>query len=147
MVTTAPRLDIVIPVYNEGANIRNTLQSIARAVTSANRVLICYDREDDDTLPAIAAIRDTLGGLAIENVRNTGRGAHGAVLSGFAASTYPTPLGSLPVSGKTPRSSPVPVARCLNRTPAHLRTLRRHAGMTSRGRIAANRLAYRSFGS
>jgi hypothetical protein len=58
-------------------------------VNTPLRVLICYDREDDDTLPAIAAIRGTLGGLAIENVRNTGRGAHGAVLSGFAASTAP----------------------------------------------------------
>jgi len=43
-----PRLDIVIPVYNEGANILRTLQSIARAVTTEKRVLICYDREDDD---------------------------------------------------------------------------------------------------
>ena len=52
---TPPRLDIVIPVYNEGANILRTLQSIARAVTTPKRVLICYDREDDDTLPAINA--------------------------------------------------------------------------------------------
>lgn len=84
-----PRLDIVIPVYNEGANIAPTLRALAHNVKTPLRVLICYDREDDDTLPAIAAIRDTLGGLAIENVRNTGRGAHGAVLSGFAASTAP----------------------------------------------------------
>ncbi len=89
MTTDAPRLDIVIPVYNEGLNITKTLSAIARAVKTPKRVLICYDREDDDTLPAIAAIRDTLGGLAIDNVRNRGRGAHGAVLSGFAASTAP----------------------------------------------------------
>ena len=53
------------------------------------RVLICYDREDDDTLPAIRDNRAALGELAIDFVRNRGRGAHGAVLSGFAASTAP----------------------------------------------------------
>ena len=49
MTTAAPpRLDIVI--------ILRTLQSIARAVTTPKRVLICYDPpEVDDTLPAIRA--------------------------------------------------------------------------------------------
>jgi glycosyltransferase involved in cell wall biosynthesis len=89
MTASVPRLDIIIPVYNEGANIRNTLQSIARAVTCEKRVLICYDREDDDTLPAIREHRDAFAGLTIEFVRNRGRGAHGAVLSGFKASTAP----------------------------------------------------------
>jgi len=89
MTTAAPRLDIIIPVYNEGANIVPTLASIARAVKTPNRVLICYDREDDDTLPAIRDNRETLGNLTIEFVRNRGSGAHGAVLTGFAASTAP----------------------------------------------------------
>ena len=80
-----PRLDIVIPVYNEGANIVTTLRAIAREVKSPYRVMIVYDREDDDTLPAITN-RSALGGMAIEFVRNRGRGAHGAVLTGFAAS-------------------------------------------------------------
>jgi dolichol-phosphate mannosyltransferase len=86
---TPPRLDIVIPVYNEGANILRTLQSIARAVAAPKRVLICYDREDDNTLPAIRDNRAALGELAVDFVRNRGRGAHGAVLSGFAASQAP----------------------------------------------------------
>jgi glycosyltransferase involved in cell wall biosynthesis len=86
---TPPRLDIVIPVYNEGANILRTLQSIARAVATPKRVLICYDREDDNTLPAIRDSRAALGELAVDFVRNRGRGAHGAVLSGFAASQAP----------------------------------------------------------
>ena len=84
-----PRLDIVIPVYNEGANILQTLQSLERAVKTPLRVLICYDREDDDTLPAIRDNRDKLGGLAIDFVRNRGKGAHGAVLSGFKAGDAP----------------------------------------------------------
>jgi glycosyltransferase involved in cell wall biosynthesis len=53
------------------------------------RVLICYDREDDDTLPAIRNNREAFGELAIDFVRNRGRGAHGAVVAGFAASEAP----------------------------------------------------------
>jgi dolichol-phosphate mannosyltransferase len=83
------RLDIVIPVYNEGANIVPTLRAIAREVKTPNRVLICYDREDDDTLPAIDGNRDAFNTLAITLVRNRGRGPHGAVLTGFAVSDAP----------------------------------------------------------
>jgi dolichol-phosphate mannosyltransferase len=84
-----PRLDIVIPVYNEGANILQTLQALKRAMQTSARVLICYDREDDDTLPAIRNNGDKLAGLAIDFVRNRGKGAHGAVLSGFAEGKAP----------------------------------------------------------
>jgi len=84
-----PRLDIIIPVYNEGANILQTLQSLKRAVETPLRVLICYDREDDDTLSAIRDNRDTLGGLAVDFVRNRGKGAHGAVMTGFKAGQAP----------------------------------------------------------
>ncbi len=84
-----PRLDIVIPVYNEGANIVTTLRAILREVKSPYRVMIAYDREDDDTLPAITQNRGALGDMAIEFVRNRGRGAHGAVLTGFSTSDAP----------------------------------------------------------
>ena len=82
-------LDIVIPVYNEGRNIVATLAALARSVTTPARVLICYDHPDDDTLPAIRNNPDAHGGLAVELVRNAGRGAHSAVMTGFAASTAP----------------------------------------------------------
>jgi glycosyltransferase involved in cell wall biosynthesis len=82
-------LDIVIPVYNEGRNIVATLAALARSVTTPARVLICYDRPDDDTLPAIRDNPQAHAGLALKLVRNAGRGAHGAVMTGFAASTAP----------------------------------------------------------
>jgi len=47
------RLDILIPVYNEGPNILRTLQALADHVSSSYRVLICYDFEEDNTLSAI----------------------------------------------------------------------------------------------
>ena len=46
-------LDIVIPVYNEGASILATLGALAREVKTPARVLICYDLPDDDTLPVV----------------------------------------------------------------------------------------------
>jgi glycosyltransferase involved in cell wall biosynthesis len=86
--TAAPRLDVIIPVYKEGPNILATLRSL-RAVKTPLRVLICYDREDDNTLTTIRDGSDALCALTIEFVRNQGRSAHGAVLSGFAASAAP----------------------------------------------------------
>jgi glycosyltransferase involved in cell wall biosynthesis len=82
-------LDIVIPVYNEGRNIVNTLVALKRDLRTPFRVLICYDRPDDDTLTAIRDHAETLAGVDIALVLNRSRGAHGAVLSGFAASTAP----------------------------------------------------------
>jgi glycosyltransferase involved in cell wall biosynthesis len=84
-----PHLDIIIPVYNEGANILRTLQSLLREVKTPLRVLICYDREDDDTLPVIESNHGTLDTLTITLVRNKGRGVHSAVLTGFIASSSP----------------------------------------------------------
>jgi len=92
MNNATPRLDIIIPVYNEGANIVPTLRALARDVKTASRILICYDREDDNTLPEIRNNRESFNSLAIEFVRNRGQGAHGAVLTGFSASTAPFAL-------------------------------------------------------
>lgn len=80
----APELDIVIPVYNEGANIRPVLLSLVAAVRTPFRVLIGYDRDNDDTLPAIR--REPIAGLEWVAVKNGGRGALGAVLTCFSFS-------------------------------------------------------------
>jgi dolichol-phosphate mannosyltransferase len=87
--TAAPRLDVIIPVYHEGANILQTLKGLMGAVKTPLRVLICYDSEDDDTLPMIKNNRGALEPLPIEFVRNRGRGAHSAVVTGFSASRAP----------------------------------------------------------
>jgi len=85
----APRLDIIVPVYNEGNIILATLTALRRQVTTPSRILICYDRPDDDTLSTIMANPEAVEGLAIEFVLNRWRGVHGAVMSGFAASSAP----------------------------------------------------------
>jgi len=84
-----PELDIVIPVYNEGHNIVALLAALKHALATPARVLICYDDAEDDTLPAIRENADAFAGLPVELVRNTGRGVHGAIMTGFAKSTAP----------------------------------------------------------
>jgi len=79
------RLDIVIPVYNEGHNIVKVLDSLRASVKTPFRVLICYDNEDDNTLPPIRNYSHD--SFEIVLVKNRSMGAHGAVLSGFEAST------------------------------------------------------------
>ena len=64
-------------------------RGLAREVKIPARVLICYDSETDDTLPAVRDHADAYSGLPVEFVRNLGRGAHAAVMAGFAASTAP----------------------------------------------------------
>lgn len=85
------RLDIVIPVYQEGENITHLLDSFLAEVHTACRVLICYDRDDDSTLAAIGGYpkRDALD---IVFVKNRARGPHGAVMTGLTQSTAPFAL-------------------------------------------------------
>lgn len=84
MATEQAPIDIVIPVYNEGDNILATLAALAREVRTSIRVLICYDRDDDGTLTAIR--KHGSCGLEVVFVKNLGRGAHGAVMTGFDTS-------------------------------------------------------------
>ncbi len=82
------KLDIVIPVYNEGENIVPTLRALSEHVKTPARVLICYDMESDTTLPAVEAARSSFT-IPVEFVRNPGRGPHAAVMAGFRASNAP----------------------------------------------------------
>src|SRR5579872_4295391 len=82
-------LDIVIPVYNEGEIILRTLDGLRRMVKTSSRIIICYDGPDDNTLSTVRANPDAVKGLTIDFVLNKGTGAHGAIISGFAASTAP----------------------------------------------------------
>lgn len=91
-------LDIVIPVYNESDNILPVLDSLRASVRTPYRVLICYDREDDNTLPVVReymqrpdADRREPGSL-IELVKNPARGPLQAILAGFRATTAPAVL-------------------------------------------------------
>jgi dolichol-phosphate mannosyltransferase len=83
-------LDIVMPVYNEGENIVATVDSLLTHVKSPFRLLICYDNDDDNTLPVLQRFAGRRLNLVL--VKNRGRGALGAILTGFAASSAPAVL-------------------------------------------------------
>lgn len=83
-------LDIVIPVYNEGANIISVLDALKRDVKSSFRILICYDFDDDNTLEAISAYPDK--SIDIVLVKNPGRGPHSAIKAGLDLVNAPAVL-------------------------------------------------------
>lgn len=84
------KLDIVVPVYNEGRNIIDVMEALRRSVRTPFRVLICYDYDGDDTLRALREYGNSH--FEIQLVKNRGVGVHGAVLTGFSAATAPAVL-------------------------------------------------------
>jgi dolichol-phosphate mannosyltransferase len=83
-------LDIIIPVYNESENIIPVLNSLKQHVRTPFRVLICYDSDDDNSLPAVRLAKDK--GFNILLVKNRSKGAHSAVTTGFERSDAPAIL-------------------------------------------------------
>jgi len=82
-------LDIVMPVYNEGAGVEPVIRSLVTHVKTPFRLLICHDHDDDNTLGILRAMGPA---CAVEFVRNEGRGALGAIVTGFGRSSAPAVL-------------------------------------------------------
>lgn len=49
-------LSIIIPVYNEGKNIKRTIAEINNKVNAPSIIYIIYDDENDDTIPAVKEV-------------------------------------------------------------------------------------------
>jgi len=79
-------LNIVIPVYNEGANILRTLAEINAKITTPRHIYIVYDFDEDDTLPALESYRKSNSDLTLLK-NHYGRGALNAIKTGFAAAS------------------------------------------------------------
>lgn len=82
-----PHLDIIIPVYNEGESILPVLSNLKAQIKTPFRIFICYDFEEDSTIKSIKE-RGVLD-IDLNFVKNSGKGVHGAILTGFAKSTAP----------------------------------------------------------
>ena len=75
-------INIVIPVYNEGDNIVKTLEDIEAKVKVRYQILIVYDFDEDNTLPAVREYNKDRGNVSL--VKNTyGRGVLNAIKTGF----------------------------------------------------------------
>src|SRR5262249_53364921 len=80
-----PLISLVVPVYNEAANIQSFLRDVTAQVHEPHEILIVHDFPEDNTLPAIAAMLPPCP--AVRLVHNTlGRGVLNAIKSGFQAS-------------------------------------------------------------
>src|SRR5262245_12740390 len=78
-------ISIVVPVFNESANIQTFLRSVEAEVPEPREILIVYDFPQDNTLPAVAAMQPACASVRL--VHNTlGRGVLNALKAGFQAS-------------------------------------------------------------
>jgi dolichol-phosphate mannosyltransferase len=84
--TASADVDFVMPVYNEGANVGRALEEIDRNVPLPKRVLVVYDFDEDNTVPAVRELQPRYPW--VELVKNTiGRGVLNAVRAGIAAAS------------------------------------------------------------
>lgn len=74
-------LGIIIPVYNEGENIGETLNAIEEKISTPHSIYIVYDFEEDNTLPVVTEFINK--GIDINLVKNPVRGVVNAIKTGL----------------------------------------------------------------
>lgn len=82
-MSRAGPLTVVVPVYNEGANLRAWWEEARPHLPPGTTVRIVYDFPEDDTLPVARELADR--GAPIAPLRNGGRGVLRALLTGLAS--------------------------------------------------------------
>ncbi len=75
-------INIIIPVYNEGENITNTLDEIHSKVKTPYRIYVVYDFDEDNTLPVVKDYMQNFPYIELEKNR-FGRGVLNAIKTGF----------------------------------------------------------------
>ncbi|MBN2577694.1 MAG: glycosyltransferase family 2 protein [Pirellulales bacterium] len=84
------RYSVVVPVYNEGANVGAFCRKARAVLPEGYELLICYDFDEDDTLPALAALAEDEKPPVVRLVRNTlGPGVRYAIEAGIRAAVAP----------------------------------------------------------
>jgi dolichol-phosphate mannosyltransferase len=84
------RYSVVVPVYNETGNIARFCAKARRELPESYELLVCYDFDEDSTLPALARIPAEEKPARIELVRNRlGRGVRYAIEAGMRAAKAP----------------------------------------------------------
>lgn len=94
-MSAVPRYAMVVPVYNEGGNIAAYCRALAEA-PAEYELLICYDFEGDDTLPALERLPASEKPATLRLVRNSlGRGVRYAIEAGMRAASAPVVIVSM----------------------------------------------------
>jgi dolichol-phosphate mannosyltransferase len=87
-MTIAPRVSVVIPVYNEGEAIVRCMERILREVLLPSEILLVHDTPDDTTVPYAEQIART--DARVRPVLNTyGRGPANAIRFGIDSARAP----------------------------------------------------------
>ncbi|HEX6986027.1 MAG TPA: glycosyltransferase [Planctomycetaceae bacterium] len=85
-----PRYSVVVPVFNEAENIGPFCARCREELPPGYELLVCYDFDGDDTLPALAALPDSAKPPVVRLVRNDlGRGVRYAIEAGMRAARAP----------------------------------------------------------
>lgn len=84
-------LTIVLPVYNEGENIKEALSRLEKEVKTPCNVMVVYDFEEDTTLPVLEKLLPSFtGNFTVEKVKNKfGRGVLYAIRTGLEEAETP----------------------------------------------------------
>jgi len=78
------KLSILIPVRNEGVNIRVMLKILKAAIEVPHEVLIVYDTPDDDSIPVTRSMQSEYSHLKLVH-NKLGRGVINAIKTGVSA--------------------------------------------------------------
>lgn len=75
-------LSIIVPVYNEGTNIRKFIYNLESSVNTKHELLIIYDFDEDDTVPIVKSLNRKFKNIKL--IRNAfGSGLIKACRTGF----------------------------------------------------------------
>jgi dolichol-phosphate mannosyltransferase len=87
---------VVVPVFNEGGNIATYCRRAQEALPPGFELLVVYDFDEDDTLPALARIPESDRPPGLRPVRNRlGRGVRYAIEAGLRAAQAPVVIVSM----------------------------------------------------
>lgn len=75
------KLSVVMPVLNEGANLKVILPILKSAINAQHEVLVVYDIPDDDSIPVAKAMQKKYHGLKLVH-NKLGKGVINAIKSG-----------------------------------------------------------------
>ncbi|OBI15433.1 glycosyl transferase [Mycobacterium sp. E2327] len=126
-------VSVVIPVYNEGENIQVCVRRLTEALADTpHELLVCYDFDEDTTLPALAAMPDRPESVRL--VRNSlGKGVANALIAGFAAARGDVVVTSMADLSDPPSVIPLMAAKIRDEGADVVSGSRYMAGGTQRG--------------
>jgi glycosyltransferase involved in cell wall biosynthesis len=92
-VTSSLRYSVLVPVFNEEANIGPFCEAVVSTFPPGFELLVCYDMDEDRTLPALAALPREKKPEIIRLIRNDlGPGVRFAIEAGMRAAATPVVL-------------------------------------------------------